>query len=221
MEFRITNEKESEEEVAEQYAMNLVAKRLLLLTTEPETFKRTRKIKDYNSQFWQSECGKLLQHPNINYPRTTEGKRFRRRFRLPYPLFQYLVEICIRYNIFDLTNASPIPIELKILACLRILGRNNCADDVTELSHEILGEATVRFLFKTFVTNMAERVSPKFIKLAKGKQLAKVLDTFAKIGLPGCVGSMDCTRVKWSMCPARQRWSHIGIYISMLLLFIE
>ena len=210
MAFRITNETEYEQEVAEQYAMSLVSKRLLLLTKEPETFKRTRKIKDYSSQFWQSEWGKLLQHPNINDPRTTEGKRFRRRFRLPYPLFQYLVEICIRYNIFDLTNASPIPIELKILACLRILGRNNCADDVTELSHEILGEATVRFLFKTFVTNIAERVSPKFIKLAKGKQLEKVLDTFAKIGLPGCVGSMDCTRVKWSMCPARQRWSHIG-----------
>jgi hypothetical protein len=57
---------------------------------------------------------------------------------------------------------------------------------------------------------MATRMYSKFINLPKGKQLEKVLSTYAKIGLPGCVGSMDCTRVKWTMCPARQRWIHTG-----------
>ena len=46
--------------------------------------------------------------------------------------------------------------------------------------------------------------------MAKGRQLEKVLEVFAKIGLPGCIGSMDCTRVKWAMCPARERWTHTG-----------
>ena len=96
------------------------------------------------------------------------------------------------------------------MACLRMLARDNCADDINELSFQILGESTVHNTFKKFVVNISTRLFPKFVKLAKGKQLEKVLDTFAKIGLPGCVGSMDCTRVKWTMCPTRERWAHIG-----------
>jgi hypothetical protein len=59
---------------------------------------------------------------------------------------------------------------LQILACLRILARDNCADDINELSYELLGESTVNNLFKKFVTNMATRMYSKFIKFPKGKQ---------------------------------------------------
>jgi len=180
------------------------------LTQPAEVAKRRRVIKDTAKDFWESNWGKLLRHHDIHNPRSVEGKRFRRRFRLPFPLFEYFVDICIRYNIFDMTNKSPIPIQLKIMACLRILARDNCADDINELSFQLLGESTVHNLFKTFVTNVSIRIFPKVVKLSKGKELEAVLHSFAKVGLPGCVGSMDCTRVKWTMCPARQRWGHVG-----------
>ena len=203
-------EDEYEELMAEEAAMKIIAEQLIGRIDTPSCFKRKRTIKDYENAFWESTWGKLILNPNVENPKSIEGKRFRRRFRLPFPMFQYLVELCMRHNIFDLKNKSPIPIQLKILACLRILARDNCADDINELSFELLGESTVHNIFKTFVTNMAARVYPKLVKLAKGNQLQRVLSEFAKIGLPGCVGSMDCTRVKWTMCPARMRWLHTG-----------
>ena len=210
---KINNDIEYEYLLEEEEIVASILQQEMMEANEEATVmvKRQRTIKDHFTSFWESAWGKLLLHPNMDNPTSVEGRRFRRRFRLPYPLFQYLVEICTRLlNIFDLTNKSPIPIQLKILACLRILGRDNCADDINELSFELLGESTVHYLFKTFVENIALRVFPKFVKLSTGNQLQKVLDSFAKVGLPGCVGSMDCTRIKWSMCPARQRWSHVG-----------
>ena len=195
----------------EESALKFIVENLLEnLEDSTDTFKRRRTVRDTTKEFWESPWGTLLNHPNVDNPQTVEGKRFRRRFRLPHPLYNYLVELCVRYNIFDMKNKSPIPIELKVLACLRILARDNCADDIKELSFELLGESTVHSIFKTFVQNMSERVFPKVVKLSKGKQLQSVLDTFAKIGLPGCIGSMDCTRVKWTMCLARHRWTHTG-----------
>ncbi len=36
-----------------------------------------------------------------------EHRLFRRRFRVPFPVFKYLVDLCKKYNIFD--------IELKLM----------------------------------------------------------------------------------------------------------
>ena len=177
---------------------------------KPNCLKRQRTIKDYVGEFWESQWGQLISNPNVENPRKTEGRRFRRRFRLPFPVFQHLVELCTRENIFKLVNKSPIPIELKILSCLRILGRDNCADDITELTQQILGESTVNFIFKAFVEGMELLVYPKVCKFASGKLFQQVLQIYSKLGLPGCVGSMDCTRIKWIMCPQRTRWHHVG-----------
>ena len=53
------------------------------------------------------------------------------------------------------------------MACLRMLARDNCADDIHELSFQILGESTVHNNFKTFVLNISTRLFPKFVKLAR------------------------------------------------------
>ena len=57
-------------------------------------------------------------------------KRFRRRFRIPYELFYPLVEECKQHKIFDSVadtigtgHTKKIPIEFKVLASLRMLGR--------------------------------------------------------------------------------------------------
>ena len=34
-----------------------------------------------------------------------------------------------------------------------------------------------------------------------GDGMQAVVDTYTKLGLPGCVGSMDCTHVHWAQCP--------------------
>ena len=129
---------------------------------------------------------------------------------MPLPLFKYLVKLCHEYNIFDDINVSKIPLELKVLGCLRILGRDACSDDVTEVTQSFIAESTMNYVFKKFVNGIVNKIYPIFVKTPTGDYLKDVLKTYASVGLPGCVGSMDCTHVKWSMCPKKRRFHAKG-----------
>ena len=65
-------------------------------------------------------------------------------------------------------------------------------------------------VFKKFVFGLSKILYPAFVKFPTGNDLQKVLDVYAKLGLPGCVGSMDCTHVKWMMCKKGKRFACIG-----------
>ena len=52
-------------------------------------------------------------------------------------------------NLFKEKNYSKIPIEFKILMSLRILGRDSCADDISEYIN--IGDSTVNHIFKLFL----------------------------------------------------------------------
>jgi len=104
--------------------------RYIISENDEEVSKKRRKRYDTHIDFWDTDWGKMITNPNVNNPKTRAGKQFRRRFRMPYPVFQYLVKQCLDHNIFSSVYKSKIPIEAKVLACLRILSRDNCADDV-------------------------------------------------------------------------------------------
>ena len=106
-------------------------------------------IKDYMDTPW----GQLLGHPDVCNPTSYVGMQFRRRFRVPFPLFEYLVDICRDYNVFEMKNTQKerIPIQIKLLVCLRILGRGNVCDDASEMGS--VGTSTCNHIFKLFVNN--------------------------------------------------------------------
>jgi hypothetical protein len=171
--------------------------------------RKRRRIKGMSTDDWNNKTtwGKMIQDPNVRDINTTEGKEFRRRFRLPFPFFKdYLVPECQKANIFDskLTvngvTKDQIPIEIKIMIALRLLGRGNVVDDLAELSNA--SGTSVRLIFKTFVTNFAKHFRTSFIRMPTGDELNKVLDIYRRLGFPGCIGSMDCTHVRWLCCPA-------------------
>lgn len=60
-----------------------------------------RKPEKYTESAW----GRMLRDPNIQNPLTNAGKIFRRRFRVPYPIFEdilgSLFDICGFDNCFD------------------------------------------------------------------------------------------------------------------------
>ena len=72
---------------------------------------------------------KLISCESTNDPSSSEGKEFRRKFRLPYPLFVWLIKEL--KNTKDKLFCYPeknvvnklynIPVELKVLVVLRIL----------------------------------------------------------------------------------------------------
>jgi hypothetical protein len=59
---------------------------------------------DYEAAPW----GILLQNSDIGDPLTQVGKRFRRRFRIPNPLFRQIVEECESINLFEI-EVNQIP----------------------------------------------------------------------------------------------------------------
>ena len=85
------------------------------------------------------------------------------------------------------------------MAALRILGRDSKADDISELSE--IDASTVNYIFKTFVTEFCEAFASEYIKMPSGTELLKTMEVYRILGMPGAVGSMDCTHIRLARCP--------------------
>jgi hypothetical protein len=140
----------------------------------PTLGKRTRQTTP-RPNYWESTWGKLLRDPNISNPMSSVSKKFRRRFRVPYKLFnEVLLPQCIQSNIFEMKHNSIVPVELRILISLRILGRDCVGDDCEELS--FVNQETARNYFKKFVNNYAVRYYADYIKWPEGKMLQDIIE---------------------------------------------
>lgn len=113
----------------------------------------------------------------------------------------YILARCKEKEIFSGggTKRGQIPDEIKLLCCLRVLGRDNCFDDISEMSD--IGESTALSVFTKFVLSFSMNFQDEFITTPEGENLQKVMDIYSKLGFPGCVGSIDATHLKWAMCP--------------------
>jgi hypothetical protein len=86
-------------------------------------------------KYWDSTWGRMIrtQIEELNHPNSRSYKLFRRRFRLPFHFFCYLLEQCRIHNIFEVKDPpmpQSVPNEIKLLGVLRVLGRGWCFDDV-------------------------------------------------------------------------------------------
>jgi hypothetical protein len=68
--------------------------------------RRTRRSNSRLQNFEESYWHEMLSNPLIADPNSRAGKKFRRRFRLPFPLFNQLVEICEDLNVFETKYAT-------------------------------------------------------------------------------------------------------------------
>jgi Plant transposon protein len=166
----------------------------------PEARHEFHKV-DYTKTKW----GLLIGNPLVRFPGNRYGKQFRRRFRLPFQLFEILVNICSDKNVFnvkDLTRVR-IPIAIKLLCCLRVLGRDECFDSIEDMSD--VPEKTVWWFFKLFITNFPKALMNDVVRPPKeGVELQKVMNVYTRMGFPGAVGSVDATHIRWHMCPVEK-----------------
>jgi hypothetical protein len=160
--------------------------------------KRKRRARIVN--LWQdSPWGLILRQLPDEESNSYLSRKFRRRFRLPYTEFISFVEEIRPLKIFNKKRQSRIPLEFKILISLRVLGRDWCADDISEFTG--IGESTVNSIFHTFVHGCSDLLFDKYIHPPTGERLAEVKKVYEYMGFPGAVGSMDCTHVRWDQCP--------------------
>jgi hypothetical protein len=120
-------------------------------------------------------------------------------------LFNYIVDLCTKEEVFSIHRSSgKVPIEIKVLIGLRILGRilgrGNVADDIAEMSG--VPRSSVSKFFLQFVHGFTKHYKDYFISFPETEeQISDITNLYAKLGLPGTCGSMDCTHVAWYKCP--------------------
>ena len=92
----------------------------------------------YRRDYFDSSWWKVVTDPLVANPTSAPGKLFRRRFRVPYPVFQDLMEMAQQLGFPKLpisaAKVEGIPLELQVLGVLRVLGRGTCFDGIEELT---------------------------------------------------------------------------------------
>jgi hypothetical protein len=180
--------------------------------------KKTRKTSK-RANYWDSEWGRLLQDPRVYNLKSKAALRFKRRFRVNIYMFDQILHMCFDRYIFHGINphGNCIDIEFKVLICLRKLGRYEVDDTSSELSY--VGESTIRELFEKFVTNFSKEFYTAYVNVPSGDKLKQVMEVYRKLGVPGCIGSLDCTHIFWNMCPAKLRVECTGKHSKPTLVF--
>ena len=189
-----------------------------------------RRRKHSNADPWTSPFGRMLRDPETRDPASHAHSLFRRRTRIPYAMLSSLVTLfedplrSLR-GVADACGKVAAPLELKILACLYILGRAGTYDDAEMLcgiSKTVIKEFFVHFVMTMAGTQLKEFAIPsvldtKFVFYAIGLydqfiypprqdgDLPAVLQMYEHLGFPGCVGSTDCVHILWDRCPQAQR----------------
>ena len=146
-------------------------------------FQRRSPKKNKDVDPWRNNAWlQLLQDNQVKDPKTRQGKDFRRRFRVPYPVFERIVQICrttgefiFNYSPVDVTGQLSIPLELKILAVLRMLGDGTKFMTGSELS-SFMSEATLNKFFKDFCSIFRKHFQTVFIKVPEGNKIIYYLN---------------------------------------------
>ena len=128
----------------------LIVSKLKRRAQRSRVIKRSRKVierKDpYGRSFWADYLDPSVLE-RVSDPTTYEGKQFRRRFRVPFPVFLDLLEktrdMGFADHRTDICGRPCVPLGSKLLGVLRVLGRGVCFDDIA-LSLEYRLEGSTR-----------------------------------------------------------------------------
>lgn len=161
--------------------------------------KRKRKgKKNWN----EGSLWKMIHDPDMNDPSSDVARNFRTTYRVPFPVFLKLVKKCNKHKLFGISgrHGNCIPVEIKLLCILRFLARGHEALTLRDLTS--IGRSTIHNIVKTFLENFVRVYESKWIhRKPTESELKDIMATYAKLGFPGAIGSVDCTHIWWSQCP--------------------
>ena len=176
----------------------------------------------------------MLEHDGVSFPLTPKSsifysmyinspvvdddfcRLFKLRFRIPYQVFNLLLQDIKIHSMFsqwgDVTDAysqPSTPLELLLLATMRILGRDWKLDDF----HETIGVSysTVRRFFHTFCEYGATVLYERYLLSSySNDDMYRTMEVYSKLGLNGCIGSMDATHIQSCRIPASLAHAHVS-----------
>ncbi|KAI2511223.1 Plant transposon protein [Fragilaria crotonensis] len=182
--------------------------------------KRARRVYVRNpmntSAWWTAFLSQEAKAIQLNDPDGKVATSFRRAFRVPYMVFkERILDFSVRmwwpewheYKV-DAFGRPVGNLELKLLGCLNTLGMG--ANHFSVGLQTNISEEVHRKFFVEWVGLMAS-VKELFIYMPQEAiQLKFVVDEYKAMGLPGCVGSVDCVHIGWDMCPVQYTNMHKG-----------
>jgi hypothetical protein len=139
---------------------------------------------------WESTWGKMLKNPENREPRSFWGKKWTTRFRVP--VFENIVEMCERDNVFEIKRILVISIlaAFRVLVALRMLGKNHDCDTVCEIS--LICESTCHSRFQKFVLNFVRNYFHELVNILQGVELRAVMEVYKIMGFSWTItGSRD------------------------------
>ena len=168
------------------------------------------------SVFWRRYIQPALNKPDaeIRDEGSREGGVFRSRFRVPYAIFEMIVEDIKEVHGLpdfkrDATGQMGVHIKLLVLGSLRFITSGCPFDLIQELTNVGL-ETHRKFLHEKFAT-WGEVAARRHIRMPRdADSLNKVQAPYEACGLPGAVGSIDCVHLIWDACPAGHRSACAG-----------
>eukprot|EP00170_Pyropia_yezoensis_P000896 contig_4087_g898 len=135
---------------------------------------------------------------------------FERRFRVPRTLFMRIYEDikdlnwwAQRPNATGLPQAHPLQ---KLVAAFRVIAYGETADRVDEYVR--LSKSTVHEAVRRLVAFILHKYQAVYLRAPTIEDLNRILARNAERGLPGCIGSLDCSHWAWTNCPS----AHAGMY---------
>ena len=176
--------------------------------TRKRRFRHVRRVPSValpTRQYWSSVWGRMLMEMAHSSPNCSTSKLFRRRFRVPYIIFQSIVELVRQQEWyhdeqFDVCKQPLPPLELLLLGVLRILGRGLTFDDVAECNG--ISASANRVFFHKFCKHMAQEYNKHIFPPGTDDEIKHTTEEYRRLGFPGCVGSCDCVHIPWDKAPA-------------------
>jgi hypothetical protein len=143
---------------------------------------------------------------------TKQGRNFRRKFRVPASLFDFVVATVLHRQLFpeydqngcgrDAFGRPIATIHVKILIVFRLLGTGG--DFSTVYDGTKVDEQTARKFFHRFNQVFVRSLYGDWVHPPSSKeQVDEALTIYKRLGLPGAIGSTDCFHLFWDRCPAQ------------------
>ena len=156
----------------------------------------------------------LLRHDEAYTAGSHASLEFRGKFRVPRKLFDTLVRKTRKSGRFA-SKSTRLgrgrrchPLELKVLASLRMLAKGCDSDTVSEAAQ--ISPKTLAAFHHKWMKWGAETLFPRWVQPPTGAKLKHWMEMYAKLGTPGCVASTDGVHIPWGGCPVAWKSTHQG-----------
>lgn len=191
----------------------------------PTVIYRTKRTRDSSSRCssyivskkdapWQRMLDMNEKGGNtIDDEHSSDGKYFRRRFRMPFSLFKCLVAEMLRdkwfpgfgpqgqgrVNAIKLESNRGASLQVLVLSSLRVLGRGTGFDECFDGSG--CKEECIRVFFHKFCPKLVEKLMPSIVRPPLTEaEVSEQVGIYQRLGMGGAVGSTDCTHFALGKC---------------------